>query len=61
MEEVEAARARDRAAVQYFDESARLNFPEEWPLERRREVYAQPEAVEKRKRISEKGEVTSAM
>ncbi len=39
-EEVEAARAYDRKAVELFGEYARLNFPREWPPERRAEVYA---------------------
>ncbi len=38
---LEAARAYDRGAVRWFREYARLNFPEEWPPERRAEVYAQ--------------------
>ncbi len=40
-DEVEAARAYDRAAVERFGVFARPNFPEEWPLERREEVHAQ--------------------
>ena len=55
-EEIEAARARDHAAVQYFGESARLNFPEEWPPQRRQEVHAQRDAAEKEKGKSEKVE-----
>ena len=39
-EEVEAARVYDRKAVELGIEFARLNFPEEWPPERRQEVYA---------------------
>jgi len=40
-DEMEAARAYDRKAVELFGASARLNFPEEWPPERRAEVHAQ--------------------
>jgi len=43
--EVDAARAYDRAAVLHLDEFARLNFPEEWPPERRTQLYAQRDAV----------------
>ncbi len=39
-DEVEAARAYDRKAVELFGESARLNFPEEWPARRIRRVRA---------------------
>ena len=39
-DEVEAARAYDRMAVELGIVFARLNFPEEWPPERRQEVYA---------------------
>ncbi len=40
-DEVEAARAYDRLAVELFGEHARVNFPEEWPPERRAQVYAE--------------------
>jgi hypothetical protein len=40
-DEVEAARAYDRAAVEECGEFAWVNFPQEWPPQRRREVYAQ--------------------
>ena len=40
-DEVEAARAYDLAAVERYGIFARPNFPEDWPLERRREVHAQ--------------------
>jgi hypothetical protein len=42
-DENEAARAHDAKAVELYGEFARLNFPEEWPTERRAKVYAAPE------------------
>ena len=44
--EVEAARAHDVKAVELYGEFAQLNFPEEWPPQRRAAVYAQRDAAE---------------
>jgi len=49
-DEVEAARAYDRAAVEECGEFAWVNFPREWPPDRRREVYAEHQAALKKER-----------
>lgn len=49
-DEVGAARAYDRRAVEALSEFARLNFPREWPAERRVQVRAQWQAAKKVRR-----------
>jgi hypothetical protein len=46
-DEAEAARAYDRMAVEVFGEIVRLNFPDEWPPERRTQVYDDARAKRK--------------
>lgn len=56
-EELDAARAYDLAAIQHRGEFARVNLPEEWPPERRREVWQQANAA--RRRPQDRGRKTN--
>ncbi|HNS19618.1 MAG TPA: HNH endonuclease [Sedimentisphaerales bacterium] len=47
-DEIEAARTYDRAAVEECGQFARVNFPKEWPPERRAEVYASRQETAKK-------------
>lgn len=59
-DEVEAAGSYDRRAVEVLSEFARLNFPREWPPERRAEARAQWEATRKKGTRRAKKKVTTA-
>ena len=48
VEEIEAARARDRMAIMLHGEYAYLNLPEEWPPAKREALYNSPEAIQAR-------------
>lgn len=46
VDEADAARAYDLRAVQLFGDYARVNFPDDWPPERRRQVHAEYRGAE---------------
>lgn len=54
VDEIEAARAHDYKAVQLKGEAARLNFPDEWPPQRRAQVYATAEAKSARRKATQR-------
>jgi len=57
-DEIEAARAYDHRAVELYGEFARLNFPDEWPAERRQALHAAPKTEREKVRTKEAGKVT---
>jgi len=57
---VEAAGSSDRGAGEVLSEFARLNFPREWPPERRAEARAQWEAARKKEAKKARKKVETA-
>jgi hypothetical protein len=47
---IEAARARDRLALEHHGQYAWLNFPDEWPPEKRQALYAEAKAASRKSR-----------
>ncbi len=58
-DEAEAARAYDRRAVEALGDFARLNFPREWPPDRKAEVRAQWQASRKNRAKRKKAKAES--